>query len=335
LLEVRFVYAIEFAAGITENDKNSLVPILELQLASDLLDCDLARRGRNVRGRELLTEGVAGLDYKPADAKSGTMACPSGGGGNSSRCDTYDGIMTMFLEQTVNGEAAKQDLLFGVRDTMQKTDFPQVDGVVAVWYLEPDLTDISGIEDDSGADGAIGGSSPGFSEGVVVAFATLGIFVFAALTLAVYRFRGNRHAEDDGVLTIGAGSDVTGIQSNGSKPMSSFSAMLPQAYRMNDQDAMSAILEVDSDSDSRAQSSVIVSDGGYTSDGDSLQDSVYTSHISPVLGAQKVDDDNLENDRAFLFETDLEDTESIDQVLTSASTGPDDLTVLKGTITKH
>lgn len=333
-INVRFVYALEFEAGLSEQNKTGAVSIMELKLVSDLLDCDLARRERNVRGRELLSDGVAGLDYKPEDTKRGTMVCPSGGG-NGSRCDTYNGIMTLFLEQTVNGEAAKQDLLFGVRDTMQKSDFPQVDGIVAVWYLEPELSDVSGIEDDTGSDSAIDANRLGISAGVVVAFAALGVFVFAALTLAVYRFRGNRHSQEDGALTIAAGSDVTGIHSHGSKSTSSFSAMLPQAYRMNTQDTMSAILEVDSDSDSRAQSSVIVSDGGYTSDGDSLQDSVYTSHIDPVLGAQKVDDDNLENDRAFLFESDLEDTESIDRALTSASTGPDDLTVLRGTPTKH
>jgi hypothetical protein len=334
MIPVRFVYAVEFEANLSEKDRKDAVSIMEVQLASDVLDCDLERRGRMVRGRELLTDGVAGLDYKPDDTMRGSMVCPTSGGPRSN-CTTYNGIMSLFLEQTVDGEAARQEVLFGVRDTMQKSDFPQVDGIVALWYLEPELSDVSGIEDGNNGDSTVGGDSQSFSEGVVAAFAALGIFVFAALTLAVYRFRGNRHAEEDGALTIAAGSEITGIQSHGSKSVSSFSAMLPQAYRMNDQDTMSAILEVDSDSDSRAQSSVIVSDGGYTSDGDSLQDSVYTSHADPVLGAQKIDDDNLENDRAFLFESDLENTASIDMALTSASTGPDDLTVLRGTPTKH
>lgn len=329
-LQVRWLYAVEFEPELSEDGKTSAISIMELKLVSELLDCDPARRrGRNVRGRLLLTEGVAGLDYKPDDVRSGEISCPS-----NSTCTSYIGIMTLYLEQTVNGEASKQDLLFGIRDSMQKTDFPQVDGIAAVWYLEPELSGKSGIEEGGGEEGTNSTVGPAVSEGAVVAFAALGLFVFAALTLAVYRVRSNRSGED-GALTIQAGSTATGVDSYPSKAISPFSAMLPKAYALHDPDTMSAILEGDSDSDSRAQSSVIVSDGGYTSDGDSQQDSLYTQTISPVLGAQKFDDDNLENDRAFLFETDTDDAESIHRALrTTYTTGTDDQTVKRGTPTK-
>jgi hypothetical protein len=82
--------------------------------------------------------------------------------------------------------------------------------------------------------------------------------------------------------------------------------MLPTAYNLHDPETMSAILEGDSDSESRAQSSVIVSEGGFTSDGDSIVDeSMYTTNLDPVLGAQKMEDE-ADEDRAFLFEDDPE-----------------------------
>jgi hypothetical protein len=337
-LPVSWLYAVKFDAELSEESRAGAVSIMELKLVSELLDCDLARRGRNVRGRRLLADGVAGLDYKPDDTNKGDMVCPPGltlGGGD---CTAYEGVMQLILEQTVNGEAAKQDLLFGIRGTMQKEDFPQVDGIVAVWYLEPELSDVAAIEEDNGSEGSVDAVGAGVSEGAVVAFAALGIFVFGALMLAVYRLRGSTSHADGSLTLEGGGSNATGIDSCGSNPISPFSAMLPKAYMLHDQDTMSAILEGDSDSESRAQSSVFISEGGYTSDGDSHQDSLYATHINPVLGAQKLDDDNLEADREFLFDTsmDLDEVASIDdRVLRTASTGPDDLTVKRGTPTRH
>jgi hypothetical protein len=194
---------------------------------------------------------------------------------------------------------------------------------VKVWYLGPEIAGVSGVAGGSPTSVDVNPpSQTSVSLGAVAAFSVLGLFAFVALMIGMFRVRGSK--AEDGTLTIEPGSAMTTSTNNSSANKASgspFSAMLPQAYNLHDPEAMSAILEGDSDAESRAQSSVIVSEGGFTSDGDSIADDcVYTtSNLGPVLGAQKTEDD-VEEDGALLFEDDPE-ISSIDkaQNRTSAS----------------
>ena len=315
-INVTWLYAVEFKPSLSEEEMDAAVRIMELQLVSEVMSCnDPTRKQRN---RRLLMDGVAGLDYMPRDTKREDAVCFS----NSSiggLCSTYDGIMELHLEETVEDRAGMNDLLFQVQSTMQRTDFPAVPEIVKVWYLGPEVAGVSGITGDSPKSiDATPTSQSSVPSGVVAAFSALGFFVFVALMIGMFRVRGNR--TEEGSLTIDPGSALSGSTNNTSSKqpsISPFSAMLPTAYNLHDPETMSAILEGDSDSESRAQSSVIVSEGGFTSDGDSIVDeSMYTTtNLDPVLGAQKMEDE-LDEDRAFLFEDDPE-VSSIDKGQTS------------------
>merc|ERR1712238_380114 len=178
------------------------------------------------------------------------------------------------------------DMLYSISNTMQRYDFPSMNKIVQTWYLEPELNDASGISD--GSDVIVDKKQSidnSFSAGAVTAFAALGIFVIAALVLGIFRMR---RRQPDGVSTLGPGSYLT-TQTNNEYTLKQtpFSTMLPNSYKLDEPDTMSCIMEGDYDSD-KCQNSVIVSDGGYTSDG----------------GAQKIDEENMETDRELLFDND-------------------------------
>lgn len=325
-MPVSWRYAVEYATNISSSEMEDALLELELKLASRVLNCPLAEaatvvgRGGRVRSRRQLqtdttVNGMVGVDYKPDDTVNPDLMCFS----NSSdvgECVVYSGTMMVFLEEDANDQTATREMLRVIRDVMQEGDFPQIASIISVTYLEPVLVDDT-VVPEANADAGSANTISGPSQTVLVAFTTMGIFVFIAISLVVYRYRG-RSREGDGTLTLAAGSGMTNEESqlsgNGDlRPVSPFSAMLPTSYKMHDQDTMSAILEGDSDAESQALSSIIMSDGGYTTDGDSLHDGTYNaSHMDPVLGAHKVDDDNMENDRAFLFETDLLGEEEAD-----------------------
>lgn len=180
--------------------------------------------------------------------------------------------------------------------------------------MDPEINDVSEIagDPDPWPKPAIEES---FSTGTMIAFAALGAFVFAALIMGVFRMRRSYH---DGVSTLEPGSSLgcSGMtaqnESYGGKPPCSFAAMLPNSYKLEESDGMSAIPEADSDCESRYNDcSVIVSDGGYTSDGSSRAGDAFAPQtFDPVLGAHQLDEDNLDTDRDLLFEN----TENYDEI---------------------
>jgi len=302
---------------MTAEQRKESIAIMELKLVSEILECNQAvlPGKRFIRHRHLFEDGVAGLNYMPLDAKNDDVVCFSNStvGGV---CATYFGRMELYLQEDADEQFAINNTLYSIRNTMQKSDFPAVGGIVQVWYLEPELNDISEISDgsdlivdtkpgiNSGIDESVIDGS--FSTGTMIAFAALGGFVFAALIIGVFRMRRNEH---DGISTLEPGSCMTGSamttanDSYGSKQPTPVSAIFPNSYKLDESDAMSCIPEGDSDSDSRHDCSVIVSDGGYTSDGDSQKDdSLYSPRVDPVLGAFNIDEGNMDTDRDLLFE---------------------------------
>jgi len=321
---VNWIYAIEFNPDMTAEEKTEAVTIMELKLVSEILECNQAIAvlpgKRFIRGRNLLDgNDIAGLNYMPLDAKNDDVVCfsnPSSGG----VCETYFGRMEMYLQDDADEKVAVNKILHSIRDTMQRrNDFPAVDGIVQVWYLNPELNDVLPSEVSNGVIGdtpkpPIDGS---FSTGTMIAFAALGVFVFVALILGAFKMRRNEH---DGFSTLEPGSSMTcsaitpANDSYGAKQSSTFNRMLPNSYKLEESDGMSAIPEGDSDSDSRYDGSVIVSDGGYTSDGDSRVGGTSPHHFDPVLGAHQLDDDNLDTDRDLLFEN----TENYEEISSSS-----------------
>jgi len=188
------------------------------------------------------------------------------------------------------------NMLLSIRDTMQRRDFPSIEGISEVWYLEPDLRDIDGVS----AGGVITDPTnqvESFSTGTMIAFAALGVFVFAALVLGAFRMR---RRDTDGITEFGP-STIMG--SGDSNDPATFSAILPNSYKLDNPSGMSAIPEGEDDGGSRYNGSVIVSDGGYTSDGDSrADDAFYPAHFDPVLGYNNVDDDDMRADNDLLFD---------------------------------
>ncbi|KAG7363948.1 hypothetical protein IV203_037150 [Nitzschia inconspicua] len=313
--EVTWIYAVEFRPAVPQETMNAVINVLELQLVSELNFCGDTSRKNMIR-RRLLMEGVAGLDYMPRDTQRMDEECLSNDNETiSGVCNTYDGRMSLYLEQSANEEAVINEIRFNIQSVMQRTDFAVLPEVVRVWYVGPEISAVSEINRGSGDDDQPPAGSQEFnsaiSTGGVVAFAALGLFVFGALMLGVFRVRG-RNAAVDGTLTIEPDSTITknaGDPPTPSSKVSPFSAMLPKAYNLHDPETMSAILEGDSDSDSRADvGSIIVSEGGFTTDGEesTIDGSVYTSKVKPVLGAHKTDEDDAPNDSVLLFEDDNE-----------------------------
>lgn len=321
IANVTWTYAVEFRPAVSEEAMRSVINVLELQLVSELSICDgdATRRQQMVR-RRLLLDGIAGLDYMPRDTQRMNEVCFSNqtiGG----ICNTYNGRMQVYLEQTANGQVIINEIRSNIQQIMQRSDFASLPEVVRVWYIGPEISSVSEISRGTGGSTAERqqyGSA--VSTGGVVAFAALGFFVFGALMLGMFRVRG-RNTPVDETLTIEPDSAMT---TKGNDPptarspkVSPFSAMLPSAYNLHDAETMSAILEGDSDSDSRASlGSVIVSEGGFTTDGEesTIDGSVYTrSKLEPVLGAHRMDDEDSPNDSVLLFEDDNDMVSSIDK----------------------
>lgn len=278
---------------------------MELKLVSDVFTCNQESRSRRLYpDRRLQLDGVSGLDYMPLDAKNEDIVCFSGSNSTSPIiCETYFGRMFMYLQSDTDKNMALIDMLYSIQNTMQKKDFPSIDAITRVWYIEPELKEASGISD--GSDLMPDNSTSvdnSFSAGALTAFAALGVFVFAALALGIFRMR---RSPPSGISTIEHTSRITTYSNSQFESRhSTFSSMLPTSLRLDD--TMSAIIEGDSDSE-KCQGSVIVSEGGYTSDGDSQHHTMnvmFHSNLEPVLGAQKIDDDNLDIDRDLLFDND-------------------------------
>lgn len=335
---VSWTYSVEFIPYATSLEKEDALLDVETKLASRVLTCpetgtDIATgRGGRILQESGVIQGLVGVDPKPYDILDNTAVCASNDTSirNVTDCSIYDGVMTAFLGRDADDQGVRSEMLMRISDVMKSDDFPGIPSIVRVTYLEPSLSDdvVSEANDGSLSPSTI--PAPTQNQSFVVAFTTVGLFIFIAISLVVYRRRQKQ--EGDGALAVDAVSgmttEISGTQQRtedeDSQPTSPFSSMLPGCYTMNGQDAMSAILEGDSsDSESRTQSSVLLSDGGYTTDGDSVQDETYNTsrHADPVLGVQKVDDDDfMATERAFLFESDPPTDEEISK-MSPMSTG--------------
>lgn len=290
---VNWIYAVEFYPEMTVEQKAEAITIFELKLVSELLVCNKAALPgkRFMRNRKLFEDGVAGLNYMPLDAKNEDVACftNSTAGGV---CETYLGRMEMYLTADTDEDIAVRNMLFSIRDTMQVPSFPDVDGIIRVWYLEPDLNEPDQISTGGGS--GPGGGGPGsFSTGTMVAFAALGVVVFAALVLGVLRMRKNK---DDGITQFGESTYGPEVDP------ATVSAVFPAAYKLDGADGMNAIHEVSSESDhSRYNCSIIMSEGGFTSDGESqVEDPLFPVHFDNALGVKSEETDE-DADNAMLF----------------------------------
>jgi hypothetical protein len=297
----------------------SIVNILELQLVSELLTCNDDTRKKMVR-RKLLMDGIAGIDYMPTDTQRENEVCLSNET-SSGVCNIYNGRMLLYLEQTVNKQIAINDIRSNIQRIMKRNDFMELPEIIRIWYVGPEISTVSEITGGNEPSSAPQQTGNTLSTGGVVAFGAMGFFVFAALVLGMFRARGrNSDSVDDTTGTMQpesvAMTTSVGIDTAAPSPqkLSPFTAMLPQAYNLHDPETMSAILEGDSDSESRASSgSVIVSDGGFTTDGEesTVDGSAPTSKLEPVLGHHKLEDETP-NDSVLLFEDDNE-VSSIDK----------------------
>ena len=285
---------------MTNEEKAQAVAIMELKLVSELLECNLSAlpAKRSVREPNLFEEAIAGLNYMPLDAKNDDVVCYFSNSTDGGVCETYFGRMEMYLQEESDEKLATNNILLSIRDTMQRSEFPAVDGIVQVWYLDPELGDIDGISDGGVIANDTRQPETSFSTGTMIAFAALGVFVFAALVLGAFRMR--RH-ENEGI-TVFEHSTMTGSAMTAGNDTATFSAILPNSYKLENSGGMDAIPEGDDDSDSRYNCSVILSDGGYTSDGDSQKDPLYPAHFDPVLGVNSLDEDDMKADNDLLFE---------------------------------
>jgi hypothetical protein len=219
--------------------------------------------------------------------------------------------MDLYLVPGADKDGAVVEATKAIRDLMSKTDGLDVTGIVKVEYLGPVLSDASAATEGEtrGTNTELSNNDGSLDSGMLVLVA-LGSFFVVVATIAAYRCKRNiENADKDGPLTIATGSQITGASSNissnisaDSSTLSPFSAMIPNAYRLNEPDSMSAILEdSDSASNGRDTSDIIVSESGYTED-DSRDHSYLQSIMNdPVLGAEKMED--YEEGEDFIFDT--------------------------------
>jgi hypothetical protein len=305
---INWVYAVEFIPDLTIEEKTQAVTIMELKLVPELLECNqqAALPGKRfVRHRHLLEDGIAGLNYMPLDEKNEDMACFFSSNSTNSTsggvCETYSGKMEMCLQKDTIVDVAVKNMLYKIRDVMQRDTFPAIDEIARVWYLEPNLDEVDAIAGGGIVPIAKAPVDDSFSTGTMIAFAALGVFAFAAIVLGAFRMRRN---ETD-VVTAFDQSTATGSgMTNANDPygVKKLSAILPYAYKLDDSD-MSAIPEGDDDTDSRYNCSVIISDGGFTSDGEShVGDPSFPTNFDPVLGASESEEDDMNVDRNMRFD---------------------------------
>jgi hypothetical protein len=224
--------------------------------------------------------------------------CPGAEPGN---CFVFRGLMDLYLVREADKDVAFLEARKAIRNLMSETNGLVVTGIENVNYLRPALSDTDGLEGSQSIAATERNEQLGSG---LVTLAALGSFFVLVAMIAAYRY--NRTGDrDDSKLTIDPnGSQITGASSNlsrGPSPLSPFSAMLPNAYRLNEPDSMSAILEGDSDSSIDRSHDIVVSDSGYTEE-DSRDVSYMQGFTNdPVLGAHKMDEYDAEED--YLFDT--------------------------------
>ncbi len=161
-------------------------------------------------------------------------------------CFVFRGLMDLYLVPGTDQGEAFLEARKAIRELMS-TNGLVVTGIENVEYLAPDLSDTDALEGSQSIAATERGETLG--SGLVTLVAVGSFFVLVAMC-AAYRYKqsGDR---DESKLTIDPQeSRITGVSSNlsgGISPISPFSAMLPNAYRLNEPDSMSAILEGDSD----------------------------------------------------------------------------------------
>ena len=225
-------------------------------------------------------------------------------------CFVYDGKMRLYLKSGANSDIAIYQSRLFIQNLLSQVGSITTTGLVKATYLAPALNTPNAAQTTATQGSNIASANNSLSTGgiAITVSATL-LVVLLAVVLSV-RYR-RRTAEKNSNLTVAQGSDITGNSSLGganATQQSSFSAILPRSYRLQNEMNMSAILEGDSDSGSqRGTSDIIISESGYTTDENSLSSSVpYTNaqlhsfSTSPVLGARKMAD---EDDDDLIFDT--------------------------------
>ena len=296
--EVWFEYSVEF---IGEPD-DSLIPPLEIALLSfveeELLQCVFRRR--RLAGYEG-SEIIGAIDYFPVDEKL-DEDCPGG----EDNCSVYKGRMDIYLTETEGAEDAILATRKSIRDTFNNGDLPN-GKIEKISYLGPDLGTSSAIDTDGGSLQ----SNPALQNSLsapMVTMISLGVVCVIIAFAAGYRYKNNYYEKDDGPSTLGpTGSEITATNSNlsaGSNSTPGFSAMMPSAYRLGESHCMDAILEGDISDSSRANttsSDIMVSESGFTEEGDSRDASMLQYSGEHVLGAERLDGFDP-NSNSYLYE---------------------------------
>lgn len=239
------------------------------------------------------------------------IACTPGDSEN--QCAVFDGAMNMYLEEDADTDAATYATLKKIQDLMTRVDGTASPGVIKATYLGPSLVDPSeakGVKSDTND---VDTGSNGLSAGYGVLIALSGVVVVAAVVATYRRRRQSDEGKDLGALTVAAGSEVTGdtsMLSGSAVNTTAFSSMLPSSYRLEQDSQMSAIMEAESDLGSTDQSELILSECGYTTDGDTISNQSLTQdqsflkslHDAPsTLGARRYEEE--EDDDDFIFDT--------------------------------
>jgi len=191
------------------------------------------------------------------------------------------------LKEEADSDIAVFEIRKAVQSAMSKTASFSIPKVASIEYLSPDLSSPSSAETtDKGESNSLEGGKDGASSTVSVLSAIGGLFVVVAM-VAAYRMRKDKV---DSRSIVGP-STVLGESSQSAgdgSPRSGgpYGGMLHGAYQLGGSFGMNTILE---DNLSRGSSEIIVSDGGYTDD-DSSRDQSYAFSVvhddSSMLGAR-------------------------------------------------
>ena len=219
-------------------------------------------------------------------------------------CFRVRGLMDIYLVPDAKTDVAIFETRKAIRDLMRKSDGLGVTELDKVEYLAPTLSDTFSFDQDSTNSFELGDKDGQRGPALIALVAIVSPLLLAFAAAAYYKQGG-------GKLTIDPkGSELTNVSSNlsgGESAVSPVSGMAPDAYALNVQDTMSAIIEGNSDSFCQDSSEeIIVSDSGYTDEDSreiSYMHNMQSDSIDPVVGAKKMEDHS--EDKDFLLDVDL------------------------------
>eukprot|EP00934_Nitzschia_sp_Nitz4_P000964 Nitzschia sp. Nitz4//scaffold166_size90379//74449//76459//NITZ4_005070-RA/size90379-augustus-gene-0.17-mRNA-1//-1//CDS//3329538235//964//frame0 len=282
---LNWTYAVTMEDGTSVQDVLTAVetfePLLLTQMI-ELLQCNQS------------DYGIIGMDVLPDDTILGEE-CPDTT--SSLPCFVFQGSMDIYLEEEADESIAILESRRFIQNLLEEVGAVDVDNVVDIEYLSPDLSDTSPITGNEGGDrdATLGGDNRSVTVPVILSVGALFV-AFAVVGAARYRRRENDL--DGPTIASGGPSVATGNESGLTHDYDS--NFLPGAYQTGTA-TMSAIPEDSSDSARNTNTSLIISDCGYTDD--SSRDMSFVNTVlneDPTLGARGIDD--YEHDDDYIFD---------------------------------